>query len=90
MEDFASPDRLTKWLALVETPLDEIASEHQRFYLRLYPNLRAVYEAAGSPCGTTEADLRRWWQKRANHERARWLATHRRMYTGAADRFTLQ
>lgn len=76
MDGTCSPDMLTKWLALVVTPLSDIATSHTNFYRVLYPGLRLAYETAGCPYGSGEEDMWRWWQERAAVERAEWLARH--------------
>ncbi len=80
MDRLLSLDKLTKWLALLETPLATLAAEHRSFYRTLYPKLRLFYEAAGSPNGAADEDMWRWWQERATAERDRWLAMHRQKY----------
>ncbi len=82
MEGPLTLDRLTLWLALLETPLATLAAEHSSFYRLLYPQLRLFYEAAGSPYGAADEDMWSWWQKRAVTERERWLEAHRRNCNG--------
>ena len=67
-------ERIAEWLAVIATPLQDIPYRQPSLYASLRPALERAYRDAGSPLGEEEAAMLRWWQQRAQAERAGWLA----------------
>ncbi|MCL5110783.1 MAG: hypothetical protein M1401_18355 [Chloroflexi bacterium] len=67
-------ERIVEWLAVIATPVQDIASRQPSLYASLRPALARAYRDAGSPLGENESAMLAWWQKRAEAERTRGLS----------------
>lgn len=67
-------NRIAEWLAVIATPLKELAYRQPTLYASLRPALARAYRDAGSPLGEEESAMLTWWQKRTEAERAGWLS----------------